>query len=339
MKAAIIQQVGPPEVIEYCELPIPKIGPTEVLIKTEAIAVNPIDTYIRGGMISMPIPRPFIIGCDFAGIVTDAGASVQRFRIGDRVWGSNQGLLGRQGTFAEYSAIDEAWVYPTPENVSSETAAACALVSITAHLGLFRESSWDRLPTNQALAGRCVFVRGGSGGVGSMVIQLAKVAGATVIATASSPEKARQCRELGADVAIEYAREDVESICRQVAPQGVDLFWETARVPAFDLAVSLLAENGRMILMAGRDARPEFPVGPFYVKGCSLHGFAMFKAPADRQREAATDINRWLAEGSIRAKIGAKFLLSESVAAHRLQEAMTLRNEESRSGKIVLSPN
>ena len=176
--------------------------------------------------------------------------------------------MGRQGTFAEFCAVDECWLYPTPEQVADEDVAACALVGVTAHLGLFRDA--------QLAAGETVFVHGGTGGVGSMVVQMAKAAGARVITTGGSDEKVAACQQLGADVAINYKSQDVLAAVQEAAPEGVNVFWETLREPDFDLVVGAIAERGRMVLMAGRDARPEFPVGPFYVKGCSLHGFVMF---------------------------------------------------------------
>ena len=135
MKAAYIIKTGPPENILYGDLPAPKPGPTQCLVKVSAVALNPVDTYIRGGMIQMPLPSPFIVGCDLAGTVAQVGPGVTRFEPGNRVWGSNQGLLGRQGTFAEYCAVDECWLYPTPDGVADEQAAGVALVGITAHLG------------------------------------------------------------------------------------------------------------------------------------------------------------------------------------------------------------
>ena len=144
----------------------------------------------------MPVSFPYIPGCDLAGTVEAAGKDVKRFQIGDRVWGSNQGLFGRQGTLAEFAAVDEAWLYPTPPGMSDEQAAAGALTGITAHLGLFLHG--------QLQSGEFVFVNGGSGGVGSMVIQFARRAGAKVIATAGSEEKRKLCKQLGADVVLDY---------------------------------------------------------------------------------------------------------------------------------------
>jgi NADPH2:quinone reductase len=139
MKAAYIEEPGPAEaVIRYGDLPRPQPQAGQVLVKVGAVAVNPIDTYLRGGANYWPLPRPFILGCDLAGTVVERGPGATRFQVGDRVWGSNQGLMGRQGTFAEYCAVDEVWLYPTPPQVTDEQAAACALVGITAHLGARR---------------------------------------------------------------------------------------------------------------------------------------------------------------------------------------------------------
>ena len=330
MKAAFIKQPGSPENIVYGDLPTPVPTDSLVLVRVKAVSVNPIDTYIRSGAVAMILPMPFIVGCDLAGVVEATGPAAKQFKPGDRVWGSNQGLLGRQGTFAEFAAVEEGWLYPIPPGVSDEQAAALALVGITAHLGLVREA--------KLRSGEVLFVNGGSGGVGSAVVQIAKALDAQVITTAGSDEKAAVCRELGADLAINYKVQDVDATVKAFAPQGVNVWWETLREPNFDRSVALLAPRGRMILMAGREARPAFPVGPFYVKGCSLHGFAMFNATPEEQRAAATDINHWTAAGKLRARIDRILPLSEAAAAHRLQEQNTLGRAGTLAGKIVLKP-
>jgi NADPH2:quinone reductase len=329
MKAAYIERTGPPEEIIFGDLPTPAPAAGQVLVRVEAVDVNPIDTYVRSGMVAMSLPIPYIIGCDLAGTVEAVGPQANRFKQGDRVWGSNQGLLGRQGTFAEFAAVDEQWLYPTPEGVKSETAAAIALVGITAELGLVRDA--------KVKAGDTVFVNGGSGGVGSMVVQIAKAAGARVVTTAGSPENLQRCRELGADLAVNYKTDDVDARIKEFAPQGVSLWWETQREPNFDRAVGLLGPRGRMVIMAGREARPQFPVGPFYVKGCSLFGFAMFNATADEQRAAADDLNRLLSTGKLKPNIDRVLPLSAAAEAHRLQEQNTLHKAGTISGKIVLT--
>ncbi|MCR9292796.1 MAG: NADPH:quinone reductase [bacterium] len=330
MKAAYIEQTGTPDVIQFGELPDPQPGPGQVLVRTGAVSVNPIDTYIRGGANYWDLPMPFVIGCDIAGTVAEVGADVKGLSVGDRVWGSNQGLVGRQGTFSELCAIDAKWLYPTPEGISDETVAAIALVGITAHLGIMQEAALK--------PGQTIFVRGGTGGVGSMVVQMAKAIDAKVIATAGGPEKVEHCKALGADHVVDYTRGDLREQLLALAPNGVDVFWETLREPDFDFAVEMLAERGRMILMAGRDARPEFPVGPFYVKGCSLHGFVMFKASAEAQRNCASDINHWLTNGKLKPVIDRCLPLSQAAEAHRLQEAHTLSKQSCLKGKLVLKP-
>jgi NADPH2:quinone reductase len=330
MKAAFIDAPGPADKIVYGDLPDPQPIGSQVLVRVKAVAVNPIDTYIRSGAVKMDIPSPFVVGCDLAGVIERCGPEARRFRPGMRVWGSNQGLKGRQGTFAELAAVDEGWLYPIPDGVSEQQAAAGALVGITAHLGLVQHA---RLQPGETL-----FVNGGSGGVGSTVVQMTKAIGGRVITTAGSDEKVAICHELGADLAVNYKTQDVDQAIRGFAPGGVNVWWETLREPNFERTVGHLAFRGRMIVMAGRDARPVFPVGPFYVKDCSLYGFAMFNASPDEQRVAAEDINRWLAKGQLRPRIDRVLPLAEAATAHRLQEESTVGKSGALAGKIVLVP-
>ena len=328
MKAAYIAATGPAESIQVGELPRPKPGPGQVLVRVKVSAINPIDTYVRGGLVTMDLPLPFIPGSDLAGEVVELGPDATKFALGTRVWCSNQGLLGRQGSLAELAVVDQDFLYPTPSNVSDSVAAAGALVGITAHLGLVREAKLQ--------PGETVLVIGGAGGVGSTVVQIAKALGARVIATAGGPDKAEAARSFGADQLIDYHQESIEAGLARLAPDGVNVWWETRREPNFDQAVGALAAGGRMILMAGRDARPEFPVGPFYVKGLSLHGFAMFKATTEEQAAAAEDLNRWLASGEYLPRIGKTFVLDQAAQAHQLQEAITINQTEQLIGKIVV---
>lgn len=330
MKAAYIEKTGPPESIIYGDLPTPEPGAAEVLVKVAAVALNPVDTYIRSGVIGMDLPQPFIVGCDLAGTVEAVGPNVTQFKPGDRVWGSNQGLLGRQGTFGQYACVAQQWLYPTPEGVADRDAAAVALVGITAHLGLFRNA--------QVKLGETVFVHGGSGGVGSCVVQMAKTIGARVITTAGSQEKVHACKQLGADMVVNYTNDDVDAAIGRFAPNGIDVWWETLREPNLERIVGHLARGGRVVIMAGREAHSFLPIGPFYVKDCSIHGFAMFNAPAEQQRKCAAEINRWLAKGKLRPRIDRVMPLSQTAAAHRFQEDNTLRHAGTLSGKIVLEP-
>ncbi len=331
MRAAYIESTGGPDVIRVGELPTPTPGDGEVRVRVLAAALNPIDLYIRSGNVAMPIPRPFIPGCDLAGVVDAVGPHASRLKVGDRVWGSNQGLLGRQGTLAEYTCSSEDWLYPLPAGVSEQLAAAGALTGITAHLGLFRACRLQ--------PGETVFVNGGTGGVGSMVVQMARAVGAKVVATVGSQAKADVCRRWGADCVLNYKSDDiVQGVRTFTGGKGVDVWYETQREPDLVRTVDLLAQRGRAVLIAGRQARPVFPVGPFYVKGLSLFGFAMFNATAAEQRACAEDINRWLAEGKLQPPVGKVFRLEEAAAAHRFLEENTLGGAGTLTGKVLVVP-
>jgi NADPH2:quinone reductase len=330
MKAAYITQTGPADVITYGDLPVPKVGRKQCLVKVAAVDVNPIDAYIRSGAVPAKLTYPLILGRDLAGTVVEIGPAVKNFKIGDRVWASNQGTDGRQGTFAEFAAVHERWLNPTPEGVADEDAVALSLVGITAHIGLVRYANLK--------PGEFLFVNGGSGGVGSAVVQMARILGARVLTTAGTDEKAEICKQLGAEFVINYKTQDVDNAIRTCAPEGINVWWETLREPNFERTIPLLAMRGRLIIMAGREARPLFPVGPFYVKDCSLHGFAMFNASVREQHAAANAINRWLVEGKLKARIDRVLPLSETAAAHRLQEESTIHKKGTLAGKIVLKP-
>ena len=329
MQAAYIEQTGPPEVIKVGDLPRPEPGPGQVLVRVHAAGLNPIDLYIRSGLIAMPLSFPYIIACDLAGTVEKVGPGCTRFRAGDRVWGSNQGLLGRQGVAVEYAAVDEAWLYPTPALLPDAEAAGMALVGITAHLGLFQ--------FGQLKPGEVVYVPGGTGGVGSMVVQMAKAAGARVATAAGSPEKLEICRQLGADLALNYKSDAIPAGLREFSPEGIDVWYETQREPNLEVSVPLLHKGGRMILIAGRAARPALPLGAFYPRNCAIFGFAMFNATPEQQRRCAVDMIRWAEEGQLRPIVGRSFPLSAAVEAHRFLEENTLKGAGSLSGKVVLS--
>ncbi|AGA29748.1 NADPH:quinone reductase [Singulisphaera acidiphila] len=329
MRAAFIEKTGSTDEIKVGDLPKPKPGPGQVLIKVGASALNPINLYIRSGLIAMPLSFPYTLGSDFAGTVEHADPGSKRFRVGDRVWGSNQGMFGRQGVTSEYAVIDEEWCYPTPANISDQEAAALALVGLTAHLGLFR--------TGRLQSGETVYVPGGSGGVGSMVVQMAKTAGARVVTSAGSPEKLELCRSLGADLALNYKTDDIPAQLREFASDGIDVWYETQREPNLEVAIPLLRKRGRMILMAGRAAMPVLPLGSFYPRDCSLLGFAMFNATAEEQQRCAEDINRWTQAGQLKALIGRVFPLAEAAQAEQFLEQNTLEKAGTLSGKVVIA--
>ena len=246
MKAAYIKELGPPEKIIFGDIPEPVIDASGALVKVVAVAVDPIDTYIRRGAFPMNLSFPFIIGRDMVGVVASVGCDVPRFSAGDRVWCNNQGYHGRQGTFAEYLAIDERFLYPLPDGVDEREAVAVVHSATTASIGLLREA--------KLRAGESVFINGGAGNVGSAVLQLATNLGAHVIVTAGSDSDLEYCRKLGAARAVNYKTGDIVKAISEFAPDGIDVYWDTTTKPDFERAVPLLSHRGRIVLMAGLDA-------------------------------------------------------------------------------------
>ena len=328
MRAAYIEQTGPAENIRVGDLPRPEPGPGQVLLRVKAVSLNPIDLYLRSGAVAMPLPMPYVIGTDVAGVVESVGPGVTRLAVGERVWGSNQGLSGRQGAASEFLAVDEHWLYPSPDNLSDQEAAALALTGITAHLGLFR---WGKLK-----AGEAVYVPGGTGGVGSLVVQMARAAGARVATSAGSEEKQQLCKSFGAELALNYRTDDIPARLREFSPEGFDVWFETQREPNLEVSVPLLKRRGRMILIAGRAAKPALPLGAFYPRDCSLHGFAMFNASPEEQLVCAQDLFGWASSGKLTPHVGKVFPLDEAAEAERFLEANTVGGAGTLSGKVVI---
>lgn len=327
MKAAFIEKPGPPENIIFGDLPEPAIDARQALVKVAAVAVDPIDTYIRGGSFPMNLKFPFIIGRDMVGSVEAVGDNVKRFSPGARVWCNNQGYRGRQGTFAEYLAIDEELLYSLPDAADEKASVAVVHSATTAAIGLEREA--------HLRAGESVFVNGGAGNVGSAVLQLAVNLGARVIVTAGSDEDLGYCRSLGAERAMNYKTEDISKGISEFAPKGIDVYWDTTTKPDFERAVPLLAQRGRIILMAGLNAHPSFPVGAFYTKDCSMRGFAITNATVDELKNCAAAINEWLGVRKLTARIDRVMPLAEAAQAHRLIED-SQRGLIKLRGKLVL---
>ncbi len=331
MKAAFFDATGGPDVIRFGDLPAPEPLAGQVRVKVAAASVNPIDLYVRSGLAPAGGTFPVVPGRDFAGTVEAVGPAVTRFKVGDRVWGANQGMGGRTGAFAEFCVAGEEYVYPTPPTVSDRDAAASALVGITAHLGLFGCA--------KLRSGEWVFVNGGTGGVGSMVVQMARAVGARVVTTVGSAANAGAVKALGADVVLNYKTDDVAAAVKAATHgAGVNVWFETQPPTDLDRTVDLMAPRGRIVVMAGRQARPVLPNGPFYVKGLSLLGFAMFNFPPDEQQACAAYVNHWAAAGKLKVAVGKVFPLSEAAAAHQLQEDNTLHKAGTLSGKIVVLP-
>lgn len=324
MKAAYINDIGPPEKIVYSDLPDPAVGERDVLVEVRAVTVDPIDTYIRSGRYRIALPTPFVIGRDMTGVVVDVGSAVKNFKRGDRVWSNNQGYEGRQGTFAEILAVHEDLLYHLPSGAKDEASVAVLHSATTAVVGLFLKA--DIRP------GDTVFLNGGSGNVGTVAMQIAKRYGAKVAVTAGNKEKQQWCQKLGADLIIDYRGGNIPLELHNFAPQGVDVYWDLTRTPDLELAVECTIKRGKILMTSGLGYHSAFPVGQFYAKNLSAFGFTITELSTQELRQVADKINVYLGSGLLKSRIVDIWPLSRAADAHTTMESGSL------FGKIVLTP-
>lgn len=244
MKAILIHQAGTTDVLSHTEVTRPEIdGAHELLIEIKAAGVNPIDTKLRSNGTYYPDRMPAILGCDAAGIVVEVGSKVERFKPGDEVYYFYGGIGGdEQGNYAQFNVINEAYVVHKPTNLSYVEAAAAPLVLITA---------WEALHHRADIqSGQTVLIHAGSGGVGHVAIQLAKIAGCRVITTVSSNAKAELVRDLGADEVIRYDQTDFAQRCMTLTDgQGVDVVFDTVGGPTFEASFDALMPYGHLVTL------------------------------------------------------------------------------------------
>jgi 2-desacetyl-2-hydroxyethyl bacteriochlorophyllide A dehydrogenase len=311
-RAAYITRLGPPEEIRWGELPDSPAGPADVVVRTEAVAVNRVDALIRSGGYATPTPFPFVVGRDLVGDVARPGPG---FAVGDRVWCNSMGHRGRQGSFAERVVVPAERLYPLPDGVDAVDAVAVLHPAATAYLALFRHAGLR--------VGETVYVGGAAGNVGDALVRMASAAGARVIA-AARPDDAERCRAAGADVVVDYRDPRVR--------EPVDVYIDTSGRNDLVAAVELLAPGGRIVLIAGWGTRSELPVSSLYVKDGRVLGFVISNASVAELAEAAGTINRMLADGSLRPRIADVMPLAQAAEAHRRIEAGQVR------GRLVLRP-
>jgi NADPH:quinone reductase-like Zn-dependent oxidoreductase len=319
MRAAFIRRLGSVEEIVYGELPVPSIDARQVLVRVQAVAVNLVDTYVRAGTYATPLTFPFVIGRDVVGTVEALGSQVDHFALGQRVWCNSLGHQGRQGSFAEFAAVDQDRLYPLPDGVDPVAAVACFHPAATAFTGLVHHAGGVR-------AGETVVVIGAAGSVGSAVVRFASSMGGSVIAVARVEDEA-WCRSCGASQVFDYRSASAAAI---LGPGSVDLYWDASGQNNLAEAVELLRLGGRIVVIAGR-RESAFNTWPLYVKNGRVLGFAISNASIAQLGEAASAINGMLSDGSVSMRIASILPLSEAREAHRLVEGRSVR------GRVVLT--
>lgn len=262
MKAMVIERFGEPTVFQTVEVPTPEIEPGHVLIRVVATSVNPVDRKIREGVVADIAPGfPAILHGDVAGVVVDVGEGVDRFRVGDAVYGCAGGVKGTGGALAEYMLADADLLAHKPQTLTMAESAALPLVSITAWEGLI-----DRA---RVQPGQKVLVYGGTGGVGHIGVQLAKWAGATVYALVSSEEKGAIARQLGADFTINYRQTPVEKfVAEYTDSRGFDVVFDTIGNDNLQNAFKAAKLNGTVVSLVSLSQQD---LSLLHAKGLTLH--------------------------------------------------------------------
>lgn len=318
MRAAYIEQTGAPEVIRYGQLPDPAPGPTDVLVEVLVTTVNSVDTLVRAGKYRVPMPLPFVVGRDLVGRVASAGPGVTRFKAGDLVWCNNLGHDGRQGAAAELAIVPAERLYRLPDGVQPADAVTLLHPAATAYLGL--------LTHGELRTGDTVLVTGGAGNVGGAAIAIAANAGARVIATAGAADAA-YCRDLGAWQVVDYRDPALTDRVRELAPDGIDVYLDSAGVNDLSAAVAVLAERGRIVLMAALQRQPVVPVLALFQKTGSIRGFVISRATESELAAAAGEVNRLIAGGRLRSRRTVHRPLAELADVHRQMESGELSGQ------------
>jgi NADPH2:quinone reductase len=326
MNAVILKEFGPAANLEPAELPRPEPLPGCVLVRLHAASVNPVDTKIRSLGPPIAPELPGVLGCDFAGVVEAMGEGASRFAHGDEVIGCAGGVQGMEGAYAEYMNADERLLAPKPQTLDMRQAAALPLVSITAW-----EAVMERLAV---MPGEDVLVHGGTGGVGHMGVQLARVAGARVSTTVSTPEKAALARELGAHEVVNYREESVaDYVERLTDSRGFDAVFDATGGQQLPTDFEAACSNGDVAALVSLF---ECDLSLMHMKGLSLHlVFMLLPMLENRGRERHGEILRRVGNLVDAGRIAPllvdrRFRLEEAAAAHEFLESGQA------VGKIVL---
>jgi NADPH2:quinone reductase len=320
MKAIRVQRTGGPEVMELAEVPVPQPKSTEVQVRVSVAGVNSIDGYFRDGRYRTPLP--FVPGQEGAGVVTAAGAQTKAVKVGERVAWS--GVLG---SYAEFVVSPEEHLVPVPETLTDQQAAAAMVHGLTAHY-LVNDA-------HKLKSGETALVHAAAGGVGLLLVQMARLIGARVIGTVSSEEKARLAREAGADEVIVFTERDFETeVKRLTEGKGVEVVYDGVGKATFEKNLNVMRLRG-MLVLYGMSSGPVLPVDPaklsekgsLYMARTTL---AHFTATREELLARTSALFGMIAEGKLKLRIAKTYPLVEAAQAHRDMEARKV------AGKLLL---
>jgi NADPH:quinone reductase len=322
MQAIQVSQVGGPEVLTAAELPVPSPKPNEALVRIEAAGINFIDVYFREGRYQTPLP--FVSGQEAAGVVTEVGSEVTTLQPDDRV-----AYTSVLGSYAEYAAVPASRLVKIPDELDFEQAAAAMLQGMTAHYLV--QSSYSLKKGETAL------IHAAAGGVGLLLVQMAKKIGARVIATAGTNEKAQLARDAGADECIVYTEADFETETRRLTDgQGVHVVYDGVGKATFDKDLEVLRPRGYLVLFGGASgAVPPFDLIKLSQKGSlfiTRPTLAHYTATREELEWRANDVLQSIARGELKLRIHKVYPLAEAEQAHRDLEGRKT------TGKLLLKP-
>lgn len=329
MKAVRVHEVGGPEVLRYEEVAPPEPKADEALVEVAAAGVNYLDIYYRSGFHwggHRGRELPYIPGAEGAGTVVAVGSAVSEVSVGDRV---AYGISNGYGSYAELTAVPEQHLVRVPEAVDLRSAAAAMLQGMTAHY-LTRD-------TYPVALGDAVLVHAAAGGTGLLLIQMAKMRGARVFGTVSTPEKARIAEQVGADVVIDYSAGDFAAEARRLTGgRGVNVVYDSVGKSTFEKSLDSLAPRGGMVLYGqSSGAVPSFDTAVLNAKGSlSLSRPSLTHHTTSRAEilSRAGDVLQWIEAGELNLRIGHALPLSQATDAHRLLASRKT------TGKLLLIP-
>jgi NADPH2:quinone reductase len=320
MKAIRVGQFGGPEVMKLEEVPDPRPGGDEILVRVKAAGVNPVDTYIRAGLYAIKPSLPYTPGSDAAGVVEEFGQNVKQFRKGDRVY-----LAGTlTGAYAELALARPAAVHPLADKLSFDQGAAAGIPYGTAYRALFVRG--------HARPGETVLVHGASGAVGTAAVQLARAAGLTVIGTAGSDRGRKLVAEQGANHVLDHHAPDyLNQLPSLTDERGVDLIIEMLSNVNLGKDLTVLARNGRVVVIGSRGT-VEINPRDTMSRDASILGMTLMNTPPDELASIHAALAAGFENATLRPVVGQRLPLSEASRAH--QAVM----EPGAYGKIALVP-